>query len=539
MCIKRLFSSRFDPVFLLILVAASFLFFYRLDQRPFWQDEAETACLARNVLQHGVPVAFDGVNLISQEERREFEADYLWRWSPWMQIYVAAAAFKVGGLTTWAGRFPFALAGLACIWLVYLLIRRSFDDLNWARMSAALLALSVPFLLYSRQCRYYSLGALLVLLCLHGFQGRWRSKLGPAALLTVSLGLLFHANYLLFLSFAAGMGIAALVFYRQEIWTARSLKLIIAVGIMTVPWLLLFRAKQQSGMLNFTTVPDYLVQYLADLLQFILPLPIAAVLLWRWRRFRGEHGRLPDDGERFVLFLFLILLANTAIMAFIPQREHRYLLHLYPLGAIALGWAVCRAWRYQRFSGVLLALLLGLTNWLHLVPMELLKIDNTIWHNTPYMLTLPNLPLKLYLTELRSGYPDVNQSLIRFFQTHARPGDTVLTTYGDLPLQFYTRCRVLGGLQGAMPELEQLPDWVVKRRHTRMNREQLLNTSEDFILNHLNLPEDYETVVLPYPDDRFGNRADPYYHEFVPATEPFAGLTVHRKKQKADHDPHS
>ena len=70
--------------------------------------------------------------------------------------------------------------------------------------------------------------------------------------------------------------------------------------------------------------------------------------------------------------------------------------------------------------------------------MDWLRIVNRPMVNDRHMLTYPNLPLKLFLTELFSGYPDVNRNLIQFFQTHARPGDIILTTYGDLPLQFYT-----------------------------------------------------------------------------------------------------
>ena len=76
---------------------------------------------------------------------------------------------------------------------------------------------------------------------------------------------------------------------------------------------------------------------------------------------------------------------------------------------------------------------------------------NRPFHNDRHMLTYPNLPLKLFLAELSSPYPDVNQNLIRFFQTHARPGDTILTTYGDLPLQFYTSFQGLRGSAGANP----------------------------------------------------------------------------------------
>ncbi len=204
MRVDRLFS----PI-IIILALGAFLLLFHLDHRPFWQDEAETAVLAKRVLTYGVPRAYDGVNLVSQEAGHEFGPHYLWRWSPWLQIYVAAGAFRLGGLTTYAGRLPFALLGLGCIFLVYRLVRHIFRDRAWALMAAALLTCSVPFLLYARQCRYYSLGAFLTLVSLYAFREKWQSKTFPALLLCLSLGLLFYTNYLLFFSFAGAALLAA------------------------------------------------------------------------------------------------------------------------------------------------------------------------------------------------------------------------------------------------------------------------------------------------------------------------------------------
>jgi 4-amino-4-deoxy-L-arabinose transferase-like glycosyltransferase len=264
----KLISPPYQVIAALILLVVAFLFFFRLDQRPFWQDEAETACLAKNVLKFGIPKAFDGVNLISQEEGRKFNADYLWRWSPWLQIYVAAAAFKAGGLTTAAGRLPFALAGLASVWLVYFFINRRFQDPAWALWSAALLALSVPFLLFSRQCRYYGLGALLISLNLYAFRSDWQSRFTPAALLVGSLPLLFYTNYLLFFSYGGALLLAVLLVYHRELPPSRTLKVSLCTILAVLPSLALFRLEQQAGMLNFTLIFVNLEHYFADLFQF-------------------------------------------------------------------------------------------------------------------------------------------------------------------------------------------------------------------------------------------------------------------------------
>ena len=106
-----------------------------------------------------------------------------------------------------------------------------------------------------------------------------------------------------------------------------------------------------------------------------------------------------------------------------------------------------------------MAFLLFFTNWLYLVPMDWLHIANRPNHTNRQMLTYPNLPLKLFLTELFSAYPDVNRNFIQFFQTQARPGDIILTTYGDLPLQFYTPFQVIGGYRVTFHHPGRLIGW--------------------------------------------------------------------------------
>jgi hypothetical protein len=50
-----------------LLLLAALLIFANLDDRRLWDDEAETALLAKSTLRFGVPVAWDGVTRISQE----------------------------------------------------------------------------------------------------------------------------------------------------------------------------------------------------------------------------------------------------------------------------------------------------------------------------------------------------------------------------------------------------------------------------------------------------------------------------------------
>lgn len=526
---------RLKPDWLLfaILAVAAFLLFYNLGQRPFWQDEAETGCLARSVLRTGLPYAWDGTSFVSQEEGREFNTDdgCLWRWSPWEQIYLQAAGFAIGGFNAAAGRAPFALAALLAVFWTYRLLLRHFGDRSWALVAMSLLAFSVPFLLIGRQARYYAVGTLLILWTLDAFLCDWRTKWRPWCVALLCLVALFHANYLLFLSFVPTALMAAALLYPDRVWNKRTLYLTIATILCVIPGIFLYRVGRQSGMFNLLVVPENLMLYLADLFMFVLPLPVALVLAWHWRRFFTHLARPEEPRERFALFCLVLILLSVLLLSLVPQRFFRYIAHLVPLCMIVISYGICRMWRFSRPIAVTLWVLLACTNWLYVVPLQWLGVANQPWKTDFRMLDYPNFPIKLFVTELTCGYPDVNAAIVEFFRTHAKPGQTVLAEYGDMPLHFYLpSLRVIGGLQGPIAPNEK-PDWVLRRRAVRINRDRLLFGSQAFTQT-LELARDYERVFVDSPDETFGNRTDdPNQHHFVPVGPPQKTLEIWRRRE--------
>ena len=126
-----------------------------------WADEGDTAVLASNIVKFGVPRAWDGVTFTDSDKGARENDDLVMVSHPWMQYYVAAASFFVLGENTFSARLPFALTGWLTILLVYAFVWRVTAN-RWAAFyAAALTVLSVQFLLYSRQCRNYSLNMLL------------------------------------------------------------------------------------------------------------------------------------------------------------------------------------------------------------------------------------------------------------------------------------------------------------------------------------------------------------------------------------------
>jgi hypothetical protein len=187
-----------------VLGLSALLVLYGLGTPKLWVDEAETALLARSILVHGLPEARVGTDLISQEVGHEFGPDLVWRWTPWLDKYLAAGAFALLGEGTLAARLPFALLGLAAVASMYSLGWGLFGDRRIALLSMLFLATSVPFLLHVRQCRYYALAILGTLWAVHFAVACARRRGAGAVLgLVVAMTLVFHANYLTFAALVA------------------------------------------------------------------------------------------------------------------------------------------------------------------------------------------------------------------------------------------------------------------------------------------------------------------------------------------------
>ena len=181
-------------------------------------DEAETALSARHMLAYGLPLSTDGRTWIQQEEVpfHEFSSDYVWIYHPWMQYAATALSFAVLGESTSSARLPFALAGVACILLLYRLARRSQPDPGVARLAAILLALFVPTILLARQCRYYAISAALTLLVLDSYLSLGSARQWSVPCFVLSSVLLFHTEYAAFFPVMAAVAAHALLFQRHS-----------------------------------------------------------------------------------------------------------------------------------------------------------------------------------------------------------------------------------------------------------------------------------------------------------------------------------
>ena len=161
---------------LIVTIFAAVLLLKNLGDQCLWQDEAQTALLAKTILANGIPKGYDGKNYFSQELGIENWGNYVYRWHTWLSFYLVAGSLAVLGQTTFAARLPCAFLGLASVPLVYVAAKSLWQSRRAAALAAILLTTCVPFLILSRQCRYYSACAFLALLSLWAYDRLMRRQ---------------------------------------------------------------------------------------------------------------------------------------------------------------------------------------------------------------------------------------------------------------------------------------------------------------------------------------------------------------------------
>lgn len=488
---------------LAIALLASVLLLVNLGNHYLWQDEAQTALIAKTILDRGLPYGTDGLNFFSQELGAEYGEGYLWKWHTWLSFYATALSFQLFGATTLAARLPFALFGIASIVLVFVCC-----DRQWGRRTAviaAVLALTcIPFFLLSRQCRYYSAAAFFTLLALHYyleiFRGRPRSWLYFALAATG----VFQTHYVYLATLLAAVCLHVLFFGRRY-WQPVLLGVALTV-LLCLPWaiwLSSMRYGEQYGevMASGTAALTKLLQFVGQIdyvLSFYAVLPLlflggASVLAGGSSRASEKSERDGGGAPAANSLLATFILINLVVLAISsPAAFFRYLAPLI-LPLLILGAA-------------LMASLQGIFRWA-----------------VPILLAVAVLrqPLADYGYELTHDYDGPIEGIVEFLKQRAAPGDVVAITYGDLPLKFYTGLRVLGGLTGEDLQPAAQARWVIIRRHVIADKDLAVR---DNLAAQLASAR-FRVHRLPYPDIPFENRESPSEHRYRTAVG-YANVTI-------------
>lgn len=513
-------SPIFFPYYLLIVFVGIMLIFTHLSNRYLWSDEAETALLARNIITFGVPKAFDGKTLISQEAGREYDADYIWRWTPWLDKYIAAASFKALGEGTLSARLPFALIGILSIFSLYFLAEILFKDRWLSLLAMCFLVFSVPFLLYVRQCRYYSIAIFAAIWAVYFFfsllNGKRRSALG----FVIAMTMLFHSNYLLFLGSAFSLFVCFLALYFEKKVLRRVLVSYSLLFLINLPWFIFFhllgKTKETGKLLSFS---ENVSRYFSQINEFSFPL--AALLLFSGFALmaRKRKSLMNTGAARPFLFLLIFSVVYVLFISLAPWSFFRYIIILLPLFAILHAFMARHLWRWNRGFALIFTILLlfsGVFNRASVYPF----LDSGYFKSREQRADKRFdlfFPLGNYLYEITHDLDGPIETMVTFLEENAETADRVFISYGDLPLKFYLDLEVKGGQTGEDLTDWPPPDWVIVRSFFRFgDRDHLKQDAYKMghYLDHLFAVESYLTMEIPVVDSWWENIPEPQFHRF-------------------------
>jgi hypothetical protein len=498
--------AAFDPLLLVMFLVAAYLALVRLDNTAFWDDEAHIAIMARNFLHTGTWTGWDGRNLLAYGNGIVLEPN-LRHIIPQLDAPLMAISFALFGVSTWAGRFPFVVAGLLTLLVFARFLKREFPGQRALQLFAfTLLAFSVQFLLAVRTCRYYALAILFALLVFTAYR---RCLEDRRTIDFVWLGLwsllLFLTSCLNGGAFLGALAVVHLVCHRHT-WKVREwTRAAMAVAIFligAVPYAVVNRIWDFPLPVIQPWYQRKTIMLLANLnslntlgLSWLVALGLVFFFASRLTRRALPEGANPrDDGanastghnstvtrraaEWAVLTLGYVFFVSmlSPVEFFTPFGEAlRYLFPLLPFIAALNGVFLWFVLQRMRLLAVALFILLISTNLLSLIPRERVL-----------QLTLP-----YYVGEVHQPYQTAYSQVIRFLDTHAKPDERVLAIpdHMNYPLMFYRGDRLrFTGLLNRRTHLslqtiavlpapllaeENFPDWLIAFGNRNMANESL------------------------------------------------------------------
>jgi len=349
-------------LYVFIIIAVYYAYLWRLDAAYLWRDEATTACWAREMVQQEslIPKVWNGQQLIVQGPKgHDFNEDFTPGMQGWLQFYVAALSFKLFGVNTWTARILFVLFGIAGLYILYLIYKQLFTSHLFAILAGVLSMLSLPYIHFSRQGRYYALVLFFSMVIIYEItlwiNGKQRHKVTSFIILFVSGAMLLLSNYFTFGLLWTAV-ICSLLLIRNKSFFPGLLAVTLPLGVMA---LLLFTnlhgpfiSRAEIGNLpyfsNYMTWLSLAYKRINQLFPVLPSFIVGIFLLWKYPKKTTEF--------RNVAIWFWMIIIITLFLGVLINKSNaflRYYLYVIPLSLLLM--VVYANWIYKIF-GVRLAL---------------------------------------------------------------------------------------------------------------------------------------------------------------------------------------
>jgi hypothetical protein len=496
--LKKRFSG-FMYLYILLYSAAAFLLFHNLSGRLMWGDEAATALLAQNIMQYGVPLNNVGKNVIAEEPSGKSRANEkgVWTWDTWLAYYLTAVSFRLLGATTFAARLPFVLVAFLAVLLVRPTVLSLYKNERIALIATLLLVSCVPFLLHSRQCRYYSIMVFTTLWILYGYNKLVFEKESKGGLHFALASITqFYGHLICFFGNLVPLGVHSLIVVARDRKRFRQLLPSYAgIAAAILPWVLYSEMLEKGGGIRPSQFLDTLSYYVYGVTFHVVPLIIFAIPLVY---FAARRAPLKEwiPAEKTVV-LAGIIVGHLLFLSVFPMIFFRYLLGaltvLLLLEAYIIGTYVPR--RPLRYA--LVAVLVG-TNLLHAVSLYPVRDFRRI-----------RSPLLEFVGEITSDYEDKFENVLAFLEQHASEDESIATMDIEYALMFYTNMEVVDARYPENQVRVAEADWVMSESPSGVMR---YDPRLTFKMPDSALPY-YEVYEIEVRDTPLGaSRPDPDFH---------------------------
>jgi len=392
---KRWTAELSVTVSVIAVLLGAVLSLHGLTNHLFWDDEANTALFARNLMNEKSLTAWDGRNVIGYRMGAELNESLENVYMPPLQYIVAGVGFKLFGENTLGGRILFTMAGILGVLFLALWAKNFMGEQFPWFLPALLLAITPSYLLFIRQCRYYSISVLFTFILLwiwclpygkasksieqnsgsvlSGWSELFRHIIG-----IISVVILLSANYL---NAVAALGIIPLFFvekcfriHQRFLWLLVIYSVAFIVGIY-------FLITANPFALNVTGDDPInpLLRFLVLFLSFFWGLsyyeffPIVLILVLLLPKFvKKLHSALPL--ARRGGFLFGLMLVYIAVIAtFSPQpvtrmahADIRYIVPLIGIGTILSTVIFIILWKLSRSLALIVIILYVFSNFFYI-----------------------------------------------------------------------------------------------------------------------------------------------------------------------------
>ncbi len=579
-------------VLYIIVILASILILYNFDSMYLWKDEASTAQIGYNTMLYGYPQVWDGKNLVTNADGSHFNDHFVEIAHGWLQYYIAGISIKLLGKTTFAARLPFTLFSIFTIVVIWFLAKKVFRRESIANLTAFTFSIYIPFLLYSRQCRYYPLVFFfcsLSLLMLYKLFDYYEQKkeytlmnlMIVRVFLSISFALLFYSDHLSGFVLIGGI-VSYLILVKPFLF--RKIILNIGFGILLwSPWYIYANVLSNTPT-TFVTKLDtnFAVKILmvvwkihAYLLPFLIMIGFVLIL-----RIYSDIVKKPKRTmftKQNIIFVF-ILISNIIIVA-APRQVlvNHYLLCAVVAAPFILTTFIYYVYKHSKLFSIILYTIIISCNLFNIAPYFLMDKDfkNTNNSTNNYLsmynettnrflvaspVTLTNLtiePLKKYLKnikiesyflnylkELTNDYDCPAEEITKTLMKYGSQDETVFIMGGEFecePIIFYTKLRVVKNLN---EKFNMYNNTINQKKYS------YLTYAPDQSIDWIILMQGYNTFLFDDPgylekskseydifesksiDIPMSNIPDLDYHKFTTVTDGPKFIFMHRKSIK-------